>query len=365
MKNYFLLVSLLSMIFIYCCSTEKTNDRKTIVGIRGEQFLINGNFTYKNREWKGHKIEGLLFNSRMVQGIFDDYNPETVELWKYPDSQKWDPERNTNEFIKAMDDWYAHGLLAVTINLQGGSPTGYGNKDWYNSAFTENGDLRVEYMYRLEKILNKADDIGMVVILGYFYFGQDQNLADEKAVVNATKNITNWILEKGYRNVLVEVDNECNHRKYDHEILKPSLVSELIELVKNIKVNGERLLVGISFGGGLVPTPNVVKVSDFILLHGNGVKDSNRITDMVKQTRALHDYKPMPILFNEDDHYNFDKPMNNFVAAISEYASWGYFDYRMEGEGFDEGFQSVPVNWKISSERKRRFFEFLKEISGN
>ena len=31
------------------------------------------------------------------------------------------------------------------------------------------------------------------------------------------------------------------------------------------------------------------------------------------------------------------------LAAIGEYASWGYFDYRMEGEGFHEGYQSVPL----------------------
>jgi len=34
----------------------------------------------------------------------------------------------------------------------------------------------------------------------------------------------------------------------------------------------------------------------------------------------------MPILFNEDDHFDFDKPMNHMIAAISTYASWGYFD---------------------------------------
>jgi hypothetical protein len=36
----------------------------------------------------------------------------------------------------------------------------------------------------------------------------------------------------------------------------------------------------------------------------------------------------------------------------------------MEGEGFDEGYQSVPVNWSISSQRKRGFFSLLKEMSG-
>jgi hypothetical protein len=71
----------------------------------------------------------------------------------------------------------------------------------------------------------------------------------------------------------------------------------------------------------------------------------------------------MPILFNEDDHYDFDKPNNNFLAALSEGASWGYFDFRRQGEGFEHGFQSVPVDWKISSPRKTAFFAKLKEIT--
>ena len=69
----------------------------------------------------------------------------------------------------------------------------------------------------------------------------------------------------------------------------------------------------------------------------------------------------MPVVFNEDDHFDFDIPMNNFVAATSAYASWGFFDFRQKDESFDEGYQSVPVNWKISSPRKRGFFNKLKD----
>ena len=124
------------------------------------------------------------------------------------------------------------------------------------------------------------------------------------------------------------------------------------------------LLVGTSYGGNTLPKLNVVKASDFLLLHGNGVKEPKRFGEMVRETRKVEGYRPMPILFNEDDHFDFDKPTNNFVEAVGEFASWGYFDYRMKGEGFDEGYQSVPVNWKTSSERKKGFFKLLSDITG-
>jgi hypothetical protein len=333
---------------------------KTTVAIRGDAFLINGEPTYKGRTWKGEKIEGLLLNSRMVQATFDDLNPQTVGLWAYPDTKKWDPERNTREFVAAMPEWRKHGLLAVTVNLQGGSPTGYAkDQPWHNSAFTADGGLRKEYLARMEKVLDKADDLGMVVILGIFYFGQDERLKDEDSVRRGLDNALDWVAEKGYRNVLIEVNNECNVR-YDHTILKPERVHELIEQVKK---HPGKFLAGTSYGGGTVPKENVVKASDFLLLHGNGVAKPERIAEMVRESRKVPGYRPMPILFNEDDHFDFDKPTNNFVAAIGEYASWGYFDYRMKGEGLDDGYQSVPVNWGISSPRKKGFFRLLSEIT--
>jgi hypothetical protein len=203
-----------------------------------------------------------------------------------------------------------------------------------------------------------------VVILGYFYFGQDQRLQDEAAVIRATDHATHWLLYHGWRNLLVEVNNECNVR-YDHAILQPTRVHELIERVKNTTHDGQRLLVGTSYGGGTIPGENVVRVSDFLLLHGNGVSDPGRLAEMVRKTRAVAGYTPKPILFNEDDHFDFDRPKNNFATAVAQYASWGYFDFRMKGESFNDGYQSVPVQWGIDSARKRGFFRLLAEITGS
>ena len=338
---------------------------KTAVSISGEDFHINGKPTYAGRTWNGHRIEGLLLNSRMVQAAYDDLNPETAKRWAYPDTGKWDAERNVNEFVAAMPEWKKHGLLAVTVNFQGGSPEGYsGKQDWNSGAFEPDGTLRPDFARRMARVLNAADENGIAVILGYFYFGQDQRLKDEVAVIRATDEATRWVLDGGWRNVLVELNNETNVRAYDHAILRPDRVHELIKRVRETGKDGRHLLAGTSYGGGGIPQENVVRASDFLLLHGNGVKDAKRITEMVKQTRAVSGYRPMPILFNEDDHENFERPDNNFSAAVADHVSWGWFDYRRKGEGMEEGYQSPPVNWGISSDRKRTFFHYLAEITG-
>jgi len=349
----------------FVIDVEITTVRYTTVAIQNEQFYINDHLTYEGRTWNGNIIEGLLFNARLVNGIFDDLNPQTVNLWKYPDTGIWDPNRNTSEFVNAMQEWRNQGMLAFSLNIQGGSPTGYGSGNWLNPGYFADGNLRTDYMDRLESIINKADELGMVVILGLFYFGQDEYLTNEASVKNALSNVINWLMDKGYRNVIIEINNECDHGRYDHTILTAPRIHELIELAKSIEKDGFRFLVGTSFNGGSIPTNNVVKSSDFILIHGNGVDHPAMITEMIRLTRNLTEYRPMPILINEDDHYGFDDAENNLVAAIQSYASWGYFDYRRAGEPFQEGFQSLPVDWSISSTRKIDFFEKLAEITGS
>ena len=144
--------------------------RRTTVSIHGDRFFINGRPTYAGRAYRGMKIEGLLMNNRAVQVIFDDLNPETRGKWAYPDTGIWDPERNTQEFVAALAEWRKHGLLAFTINLQGGSPEGYSkSQPWENSAIDADGNLRPAYMQRLARVLDRADELGMVAIVGYFY----------------------------------------------------------------------------------------------------------------------------------------------------------------------------------------------------
>jgi len=373
----------------------------TTVAIDGQRFLIDEKPTYTGREWRGHKIEGLLMNSRMVQATFDDENPLTQNMFAYPDTGAWEADRNTDEFVAMIPEYRAHGLLSVTLNLQGGCPTGYFRTErldeilsrlpwevqtlvkqqlhgpleqaqpWVNTALDEEGRLKPRCLKRLKRVLDALDANGMVAILGIYYFGQDERLHDSWAVRRGVEQTATWVLEQGYGNVILEVNNETNVRKYEHPLLQPERVHELIVQAKEMTVGGRRLLVGTSYGGGRVPDETVAGVSDFLLLHGNGVTDPLRITEMVEQTRALDGYRknPMPIMFNEDDHFDFDQPRNNMVAAVESYASWGYFDGGASSGGgvalgsYADGYQLVPVNWGINTPVKQGFFRLLKEIT--
>lgn len=375
---------IISFLFLFAgCRQEMENQslpaRHTKVTIVEDKFFINGSATYEGRTWRTsyggeYLIEGLLMNARLVQGVFDDLNEVTRGQWAYPDTKQWDPERNTEEFIMAMPSWRAHGLLGFTLNLQGGCPYGYcSGFPWDNSAYNPDGSLRDAFLQRAERILDRADELGMVVILGLFYFGEDQTLHDEEAVRQAVRNAVEWVLEKGYTNVVIEINNECSVRAYDHDILKCDRVHELINLAKQTEVDGRNLYVSTSLAGGHVPTDNIVEAADYILIHGNGVHDHRRIAAISDEVRRKEVFTTMPLVNNEDDipwrnpGQGWGEEGNNFVTSVKSYTSWGYFDFRLPEERHDYnlGFQSIPVNWQISSQRKREFFRLLAVITGS
>ena len=376
---------------------------KTEISLEGDKFLVNGTPTNEATTFRGVSMEGLIMNSRMANAVFDDDNEFTRHLWAYPDNDKWDADRNTNELIEMLPTYKSKGLSCIDVNLQGASPLGYykSNPDglsdlmariqtkfpdatepkiwaglpgtrsqpWNSGAFTENGDLKPAFMKRVAKVIEAADEIGMIVCLGLFYFGQDERISDEKSVKTAVEKATNWILAKGYTNVLLEINNECDVPLYEHEILCPDRVHELINLAKSISKDGARLLVSTSFTRRMVPTEKVIESSDFILLHGNGMHDPVENTNRVQETRNANSYKGQPIFFNEDDHFEFENESNNFVAALKQRTGWGYFDPGSGAGGsaaygdYKSGYQNPPINWTINTKRKESFFWFLNKVT--
>ena len=343
----------------------------TVVSIANGGFSINGTPTYPGRSWKGHRIEGRLFNSRMANAVADDENPSTRGAWSYADGP-WDAERSTREFIAALPTYRAHGLLAVCLNLSGGSPQGYSwNQPWKICGFATDGTIKPAWAARLESVIKACGAAGMVVIVGLFYGKQSGTFKDEDAVKAAVTNTADWLQQKGATNVLLEIGNEVDlPNVWAHPIIAAARCHELIELAQ--RRSQGKLLVSTSLISLHAPAAPILSAADFLLPHGNGAygpdgpfqPSPHGIRLQVARWRAGPGYRGQPIVYNEDDHFEFDKPDNHFVAAVGAGASWGYFDYRMSRERFEDGFQSLPVDWTISSKRKRAFFGLLKEITG-
>jgi hypothetical protein len=357
----------------------------TTVGVSGSDFTIDGTPTYAGRSFEGRRIEGLLCNVRAVQATFDDANPETRQRWAYPDTGRWDPERNVTELCAALPSWRDHGVLAFTVNFQGGGPnyepSVYSSYD--NNAFTPAGDLKPDYADRMRQVLATADDLGMVAIVGLFYVAQIKRFEDDAAMWRAASQALDVLAGTGRRNVIVEFANEIEviHTHTGNDRYAPERAGELIRRLRSLHPG---FLYTISHCGPNpdtgrgIPVPGLIAAEDVVCIHGNGVKE-DRLARTIDAVKAIPAYRenPKPILINEDS-----PAVANFDVAWRRGVSWGYYDQgygsAWKGDAWVDfnarpretlyedlsGFQTPPISWTINTDHKRAFFRRVAEVTG-
>lgn len=317
---------------VSCCS------RLSIVGnkLQLDNVFINN----------GTKAEGLLINSRMIQGISDGFTS-----FPYPDTKKWDANRNVEEFIVNMEHWKNGGLNGFTIGLQGGGPTSNTKKQSHkNSAFNSDGSLKPDYMKRLDLVLRESNRLDMIVIISLFYQSQVSILSSHENIIKATLNIIYWLQENEYSNVIIEPVNECDYAIFSkYDIGCDQKLTNVMELVRSF-----HFPVGNSLkGSGNYPSDSLIKHSDVILLHGNSMGKSEYDAQLAK-VKLSPFYKNQPIIYNEAG-------VQSFLAwAIQNDVGWGYYD--QGSNNYINGFQSPPVNWSINTKDKLNFFTEIKKI---
>ena len=289
-----LLVSLLLLTLMACASPSETH-----LSLVDGRWFINGAVTYP-----GTPSEGLLLNVRMVNSTFEDMaKPE------------FNSDENTARFIAAIPGYVTAGVLAFTLNLQGGMP---GYEGAVNSAFEADGSLRNRYMDRIEQVIRACDRAGAAVILGCFYQRQDQVLEDEAAVRAAVVNAARWIGERSLANVLLEIANEYRHRGFDHEIIsRPEGMARLIRLAR--AENPDLLVSASGMGNGSIDTL-VADAGDFILIHFN----STPVEDIPSRVHIAKKYNKA-IVCNEDDKVGVEA-VRAMHAAVQAGCSWGYMN---------------------------------------
>jgi hypothetical protein len=357
--------------------------QKTVVGIRGSLFTINGHPTYTPEAGFPNadtNLFGTLLNVRAVQAIFDDanypaqgsakssYTSNTMGAvsFEYPGG-KWDPERQTTEFVEALADWRRAGLLAFTVNLQGGGPTdgNYGEnvpmQPHHNSGFDSEGNLKPAYAERLKKVLAAADRLGMVAIVGFFYQGSDERIAivaNDENVRRAVVNGIRFLKSLPHRNVLIEINNETSVGGYSHPLLQPDGIYELVALAKGEA--GQDFPVSMSWSGGVMPRGSkgdrALRMVDYVMFHTNG-RTPEEVHADVQQMRRWLGYA-RPVLINEDGVSTF-----NLHAAVEERVGWGYYDQGWNN--YRDGFQSPPTNWRTNTPVKWLFFEQVARLTGS
>lgn len=302
---------------------------KTVLGIQDDRFLINGRLTYSELPNANAKDHGLLMNARMIQGIFDE-KEDVKRFDRY--GKHFSPDQNTDELVAALPQWYAKGLRAITVGFQGGGPCfTINNYTIQNNPYSEDGtEMDPAYLTRMKRVIDAADEIGMIVIVSFFYGAQTRFLKDDLAIMQAVKTASNWLRDQKFTNVIIEIANEHDVPEFKcHPIVYSAKgVAQLIEIAKR---ESGGLPVGCSGMGGSYED-EIAEASDVILLHGND-QTSQRMYNMILKAKAVEPKRP--IVFNEDS-----QSVSRVSVAFREGVSWGYYNNMTK--------QEPPVYWEIT-----------------
>ncbi|MHB0858622.1 MAG: hypothetical protein ACYC5M_13780 [Anaerolineae bacterium] len=301
-------------------------------------------------------LAGLVLNHRVVNGIFDDLGPCTDydadgrEDWAFQGTGRWDPELNTDRFVKAMRWWREQGVIGFTIGLQGDNPRP-GTSDEVrlveagadSSAFEPDGSLRPAFMGRLRRILDAARELDMVPIVNYFTLWGIARI-QEQAIGDAVDNATRWLLENGFDRLLIEVAHECDAEGYPAPLGLPRVhemvyrVKDCVDLYNDRTGQERRFYVGCSLSGAyLLPEAaatlpeTFMRSVDVLFPHGDGrtTEEFRAGLQALRERARVAARKPLPIVCNRDvrlptgEEPDCGGDLEHLEMCLEEHVSWG------------------------------------------
>jgi hypothetical protein len=196
------------------------------------------------------------------------------------------------------------------------------------STFRPDGSLKPEWLARLERLLRAADQRGMFVNVMYFHPAQDEQFVSTQAIHKAASNVTDWLISRNFRNVIVDIANEYDlpGPQWDFKGYIPQNIIPLIDEVRDrFKHTGYALPIGASSDGRMRYPKSLEGQVDILLLHGNG-RDPQEKTRRVAELREVS----RPVLMTEDDNGRTStvEHLAGDIASCDIFfhkaAGWGY-----------------------------------------
>lgn len=160
-------------------------------------------------------------------------------------------EKSAQALIEHLDLYKSYGVNMVSVYFMGSR---FGDVKGYRPDAT----INPVYARRMARIIEAADERGMVVLVGCLYWGTSQAKEDlghwTQAQANlAVANTVRWLKQHDYRNVFVDPDNEgmaarANKWRIESMIAAAHEVDITIMIANNLKVRAGNADLNIHFG---------------------------------------------------------------------------------------------------------------------
>jgi hypothetical protein len=113
-------------------------------------------------------------------------------------------DATADDLVAHLDEYKGYGINAVSVFFMGSR---FGDVKGYN----EDATLSAGHAARMARVIEAADERGMVVLVGCLYWGNSRAKWEswtQKEANEAVANTARWLAENDYRNTFIDVDNE-------------------------------------------------------------------------------------------------------------------------------------------------------------
>jgi hypothetical protein len=258
---------------------------------------------------------GKMVTMRLTQAVYlNDASGTRTQDMVLADAQE-----NTAYFIEQIPDYREHGVLCWSVGGEGGNALNQASDPNISQGdFTPDGTngsrsplsadgttWKTGRKELLESVVEALNDEGMTMCFGPFYqqmFYWHDTQAHYRA---AMSTYTDWLIEKGYRNVLIDLANEAGADPaggWDDGTLvfdTDARVADELDYLRGLWA-GEPWRPPIGCSSRSKPGPLVIAESDVHWYHGNvsgGVSNKP-----IRVQEILDDSTVGPVVMNEDEN---------------------------------------------------------------
>lgn len=231
-------------------------------------------------------------------------------------------EQSAIDLIANLNVYIEHGLNTVSVFLMG-------NRFGDIAGYRSDASLEPVYADRLESIIKRAEELGIVVIVGCLYWGESRGKHidwTQDDMNRAVANTAQWVAKKNFGTVILDPDNEGMARQFKG-------INER-DLVLAGKRAAPDVLLGINFVGDVPAEADVClhfadPIPEKPYIESEGVPENSPGAYWGKWSRRPHSVNK----YRLSDYWNYenvgvytDEMKEDQIRVASEHfdRGWGY-----------------------------------------
>lgn len=259
--------------------------------------------------------QGKMVTARWAQACF--FNDASGS--NPADMTDEDADANALHFRNQLAAYISSGVMCFSVGMEGGnaldttsdpaidqSGFAYTNNNGSPSAFTSDGTaLKAAHQARYEALIEAAGALGGAIGLNLFYGRQGGYLSSQANYENAIETVSAWLIEKGYRNITIDIANESGadasgtwptSHLFKTDEGSAAMVEHFIA-----QWDGQPWRPPVGCSSRSKPGPLVLAASDIHWFHGNvaGTPAPGNRDDWCQD--ILDDTTEGPVVCNEDE----------------------------------------------------------------